>query len=53
VLLIVGERDHRFLAIAREMAVAIPAARVEVIPDAGHAAHLEQPDAVAAAIARA
>ena len=53
VLLIVGEGDHTFLAIAREMALAIPAARVEVIPGAGHAAHLEQPDAVAAAIAQA
>jgi 2-succinyl-6-hydroxy-2,4-cyclohexadiene-1-carboxylate synthase len=52
VLLVVGDRDERFLAIARQMARAIASAHLVVIPGAGHAAHLEQPEAVAAAIAQ-
>jgi len=51
VRLVVGERDQRFCTIAREMAAAIPDARVVVVPGAGHAVHLEAPDRVAAAIA--
>jgi 2-succinyl-6-hydroxy-2,4-cyclohexadiene-1-carboxylate synthase len=52
VVLIVGERDHKFRATAQQMAAALPAARLEIIPGAGHAAHLEAPDAVAEVIAR-
>ena len=52
VLLLVGERDHKFLATAEQMAQRIPSARLVVIPGAGHAAHLEQPERVAAAIAQ-
>ncbi|MEZ4331909.1 MAG: 2-succinyl-6-hydroxy-2,4-cyclohexadiene-1-carboxylate synthase [Myxococcota bacterium] len=44
VLLVVGEADAKFRAIAAELARAIPHARVEVVPGAGHAAHLEAPD---------
>jgi 2-succinyl-6-hydroxy-2,4-cyclohexadiene-1-carboxylate synthase len=45
VLLVAGERDEKFTAIAREMAVAIgDNARVALVADAGHAAHLERPD---------
>jgi 2-succinyl-6-hydroxy-2,4-cyclohexadiene-1-carboxylate synthase len=51
VLLVVGERDTKFREIAERMAAAIPDCRVELIAGAGHAAHLERPDAVAAAIA--
>ena len=51
VLLIVGERDRKFAQIAQEMARALPDARLEVVPGAGHAVHLEQPGAVAALIA--
>jgi 2-succinyl-6-hydroxy-2,4-cyclohexadiene-1-carboxylate synthase len=47
VLLIVGALDTKYVAIAREMAAAIRDVRVEVIPDAGHACHLEQPEQVA------
>jgi 2-succinyl-6-hydroxy-2,4-cyclohexadiene-1-carboxylate synthase len=47
VTLAVGERDQKFAGIAREMASAIPEAEVVVIPGAGHAVHLEEPDAVA------
>jgi 2-succinyl-6-hydroxy-2,4-cyclohexadiene-1-carboxylate synthase len=51
VTLVVGERDGKFRAIAERMARAIPDCRVEVIAGAGHAAQLERPEAVAAAIA--
>lgn len=52
VALVVGERDEKFRTIAERMAERLPDARVEVIPGAGHAAQLERPDLVAAAIAR-
>lgn len=52
VLLVVGERDEKFLKIAQAMADEIASALLEVIPGAGHAVHLERPEAVAAAIAR-
>jgi 2-succinyl-6-hydroxy-2,4-cyclohexadiene-1-carboxylate synthase len=51
VTLVVGERDEKFRAIAERMAEALPDARVEIIAGAGHAAQLERPEAVAAAIA--
>jgi 2-succinyl-6-hydroxy-2,4-cyclohexadiene-1-carboxylate synthase len=47
VLLVAGERDMKYVDLAREMAAVIPRARVEVIAGAGHACHLERPDAVA------
>lgn len=47
VTLVVGERDQKFRTIAEEMAARIGRARIEVVPGAGHAAHLEAPDAVA------
>ncbi len=50
VRLIVGERDEKFRAIAAEMAAAIVDAEVVVVPEAGHAVHLEAPEAVAAVI---
>jgi len=43
VCLVVGEEDARFRAIAASMARALPRAGVEVVPEAGHAAHLENP----------
>jgi 2-succinyl-6-hydroxy-2,4-cyclohexadiene-1-carboxylate synthase len=49
--LVVGERDAKFRAIAAEMAAALPEARVHVVGEAGHAVHLEAPEAVAALIA--
>jgi 2-succinyl-6-hydroxy-2,4-cyclohexadiene-1-carboxylate synthase len=49
--LIVGERDQKFRATAERMAAALPAARLHVVPGAGHAVHLEDPAAVAAIIA--
>ena len=49
--LIAGERDLKFRAATEEMAARLPHARITVVPDAGHAVHLEQPAAVAAVIA--
>ena len=46
-LMITGEQDERYTAIAGEMADKIPNARCEVIAAAGHSPHLEQPGAVA------
>ena len=46
VLLVAGELDGKFAAVAERMAGAIgPRARVALVPGAGHAAHLEQPEA--------
>jgi 2-succinyl-6-hydroxy-2,4-cyclohexadiene-1-carboxylate synthase len=47
VLLVVGVRDTKYTDIARRMATDVPRARVEVIPSAGHACHLEHPEVVA------
>ena len=47
VTLVVGERDEKFRAIAERMAARLPAARVVVVDGAGHAAHLEAPQALA------
>jgi pimeloyl-ACP methyl ester carboxylesterase len=48
VTLIAGERDAKFREIAERMAERLPDARIELIPGAGHAAHLERPELVAA-----
>ena len=47
---VAGADDPKFTGIAGELAAAMPRAEVVLIEGAGHAAHLEQPDAVAAAI---
>jgi 2-succinyl-6-hydroxy-2,4-cyclohexadiene-1-carboxylate synthase len=48
VTLAAGERDPNYVDIAHSMAERIPGAEVAVVERAGHAAHLEAPDAVAA-----
>jgi 2-succinyl-6-hydroxy-2,4-cyclohexadiene-1-carboxylate synthase len=52
VTLVVGERDQRFRKIAEQMAAVIADAEVAVVPGAGHAVHLEAPEAVAGLLAR-
>lgn len=47
-LLLAGERDTKFVAIARQMAQLIPEAQFASIADADHAAHLQHPAAVLA-----
>jgi 2-succinyl-6-hydroxy-2,4-cyclohexadiene-1-carboxylate synthase len=49
--LVVGERDEKYLAIAKEMAGAIPDVELYVVAAAGHAVHLEQPQAIAQLLA--
>jgi len=52
VLVLAGERDDKFIELGRRMASLIGAnARFEVVHGAGHAAHLEQPEAFLAALA--
>jgi 2-succinyl-6-hydroxy-2,4-cyclohexadiene-1-carboxylate synthase len=51
VLLIVGSLDAKYVDIAGRMAERIADVRVEVIPGAGHACHLEQPEHVAQLLA--
>jgi len=43
VLLLAGEEDAKFVAIAQQMAERIPHARLVIGPNAGHTIHLEQP----------
>ena len=51
-LAMAGSRDERYLSAARRMADLVPGGRAEAIEDAGHAAHLQRPGAVAARIER-
>jgi pimeloyl-ACP methyl ester carboxylesterase len=43
-LVLVGEKDKQFLAATDYMALKIPGAAKEIIPDAGHAANIHQPE---------
>jgi 2-succinyl-6-hydroxy-2,4-cyclohexadiene-1-carboxylate synthase len=53
VLLLAGELDGKFAALAGRMAAAIgPNARVALVPGAGHAAHLERPEETGSLIER-
>ncbi len=49
-LLIAGALDDKYCDLARRMAAALPCARTEIVPDAGHAVHLERPEAFAGAV---
>ena len=46
-MLIVGALDPKYVALGRRLASAIPGARLEIVPDAGHNVHLERPAAFA------
>ena len=48
VTLAAGERDQKYVDIARAMAERVPGSEVVVVEGAGHAAHLEAPEVVAA-----
>lgn len=43
VLVLAGEHDEKFRALAERLAAGLPDATLAWVPDAGHAAHLEQP----------
>jgi 2-succinyl-6-hydroxy-2,4-cyclohexadiene-1-carboxylate synthase len=47
---LVGERDAKFRALGERLASAMPDADLVVVPGAGHAVHLEAPQAVADAL---
>jgi 2-succinyl-6-hydroxy-2,4-cyclohexadiene-1-carboxylate synthase len=42
-LLLVGELDGKFVAINQQIAARLPNGRLQIIPNAGHTIHLEQP----------
>lgn len=46
-LLLAGAEDAKYGAIARRIAGLHPSAQLEIVPGAGHAVHLERPEAVA------
>lgn len=50
-LLIAGELDTKYCAIARHMATALPGSTLHIVNNAGHTVHLEQP-AIFAALLR-
>lgn len=50
VLLLAGEMDTKFTAIARQMARQLPQSEIAIVSDAGHTIHLEQSAAYTAAI---
>lgn len=50
-LLLVGERDPKFRALAERLHEGLPRSALRVIDGAGHSAHLEQPEATVDAIA--
>jgi 2-succinyl-6-hydroxy-2,4-cyclohexadiene-1-carboxylate synthase len=47
VLAVAGEHDAKYAEVAERMARKIPRGRAAIVPGAGHAAHLEQPEAFA------
>lgn len=50
-LVLAGERDEKFTALGRRLVTAIgPNAELALVPGAGHAAHLERPDAFLALV---
>jgi 2-succinyl-6-hydroxy-2,4-cyclohexadiene-1-carboxylate synthase len=49
-LVVAGALDAKYVAIGEALAAAIAGARLAVVPESGHAVHLEQPDALAALV---
>jgi 2-succinyl-6-hydroxy-2,4-cyclohexadiene-1-carboxylate synthase len=43
VMLIAGELDNKFCALARQMAQVLPQSQLHIVPGAGHAVHLDRP----------
>ncbi len=51
ILVIVGEHDAKYVALAHEMQATRASAQVHIIPDCGHNVHWEDPSAYTAAVA--
>ena len=49
VLVVAGSLDSRYVELGRAMVSSIPNSRMVVVPEAGHAVHLEQPEALTGA----
>ena len=49
-LVLAGADDAKYRAIAERTAGALPCARLRIVPEAGHAVHLEQPQTFSAAV---
>jgi 2-succinyl-6-hydroxy-2,4-cyclohexadiene-1-carboxylate synthase len=49
-LVLAGERDSKYVELAERLVHDLPRAELTVIADAGHAVHLEQPDAFTIAV---
>ena len=49
-LLVAGALDAKYVAAGRVIASVIPGAELAIVPEAGHAVHLERPDAFAALV---
>jgi len=49
-LLLAGELDSKFCAIAQHMATQLPQVRLQIVLDAGHSIHLEQPEVFVAQV---
>jgi 2-succinyl-6-hydroxy-2,4-cyclohexadiene-1-carboxylate synthase len=49
-VVVVGERDAKFRALGERLAEGLPHGELVVVPGAGHAVHLEAPEAVAEAL---
>ncbi|MBW1895467.1 MAG: 2-succinyl-6-hydroxy-2,4-cyclohexadiene-1-carboxylate synthase [Deltaproteobacteria bacterium] len=47
VLLVAGEQDGKYKDIVKKMATSLPRARVEIVSEAGHNAHMDRPSVVA------
>ena len=45
--IVVGALDAKYADLAGQMRARVPDARLHLLPDAGHAIHLEQPGALA------
>ena len=50
VLLVAGELDRKFVSLAHDLAGRLPRAEIREVAGAGHAAHLEQPEAFVHAV---
>jgi 2-succinyl-6-hydroxy-2,4-cyclohexadiene-1-carboxylate synthase len=50
-LFLAGERDPKYVEVARRASAAVPGASCVIVPGVGHTVHLEAPDAFARALA--
>ena len=52
VLLLAGSLDRKYCELGQRMANAFPRAKLEIVPEAGHAVHLEQPESFSAIVSK-